>query len=159
MFWKYVCMITELYAGQYFVVLNDISQFLERLSIKSNLNNNWVAWICPINPSLKSNSGENWNLRKQQSILVKIKNIDNLKANDPKKRYYLVGEKCLEGFLTWVPPLIVSPTQTCFMALELLYQFLPGIFSGWARMHVSPVEKSQYTLIVSIVHPWLGSIQ
>lgn len=55
--------------------------------------------------------------------------------------------------------MMVSPNQTCFLALELLYQFLTEIFSGWARMQVSPVEKSQYTLIASIVHPWLGSIQ
>lgn len=76
----------------------------------------------------------------------------------PRKSYLLEGGVFGE-FRTWLPPLMVSPNQMCLLAWALLYEFLAGMFTGWAWMQVSPVEKSQYTLMASIVHPWLGSIQ
>ena len=61
--------------------------------------------------------------------------------------------------LTSVPPLMVSPNQTCFLFWVLLNQFFWAMLAGWAKMQVSRVEKSQNTLMASLVHPWLGSIQ
>lgn len=61
--------------------------------------------------------------------------------------------------LTSVPPLMVSPNQTCFLPSVLLNQFLRAMLPGWAWMQVSRVLKSQKTLMASLLHPWLGSIQ
>lgn len=61
--------------------------------------------------------------------------------------------------LTSVPPLMVSPNQTCFVLSALLNQFFLAMLSGWAEMQVSRVVKSQKTLMASLMQPWLGSIQ
>lgn len=62
--------------------------------------------------------------------------------------------------LTWNPPFIVSPNQTCLRSLLLLvHQFLRGMLDGLGRTQVSPVSMLQKTLMASMVHPWLGSIQ
>lgn len=62
--------------------------------------------------------------------------------------------------LTWKPPFIVSPNQTCLRSLLLLdHQFLRGILAGFGLTQDSPVSMLQKTLIASTVQPWLGSIQ
>lgn len=48
----------------------------------------------------------------------------------------------------------------CLRSLFLLvHQFLRGMLEGLGRTHVSPVSMLQKTLMASMVHPWLGSIQ
>lgn len=48
------------------------------------------------------------------------------------------------SFLTWKPPSMDSPNQTCFFsALESVHQFFRGIVRGLAFMHVSPVSMLQ----------------
>lgn len=61
--------------------------------------------------------------------------------------------------LTWNPPFICSPNQMCLRSLFLLdHQFLRGMLVlEWTQD--SPVSMLQKTLIASMVHPWLGSIQ
>lgn len=69
-------------------------------------------------------------------------------------------KKILHVSLTWNPPFIVSLNQTCLRSLLLLvHQFLRGMLEGLGRMQVSPVSMLQKTLMASMVHPWLGSIQ
>lgn len=56
--------------------------------------------------------------------------------------------------LTWNPPFIVSPNQTCLRSLLLLdHQFLRGILEGLGETHDSPVSMLQKTLIASTVQP------
>lgn len=63
-------------------------------------------------------------------------------------------------FLTWKPPSIDSPNQTCFFSgPEVVHQFFCGTLLGVALIQVSPVSILQYTFIASNLQPWLGSIQ
>lgn len=93
-------------------------------------------------------------------IVVELLTGEEKKTVNIRLQRTNIWPKMLRVSLTWNPPFIVSPNQTCLRSLLLLvHQFLRGMLEGLGRTQVSPVSMLQKTLMASMVQPWLGSIQ